>query len=149
MTICSSGRSAVIVAAPSAFYTGLIPYLREDADRPVPRSVRVLTTTMQTVALERIDERTVSVRPEGGYLLGLESLFRSRAHLLELNQRIELPDVKIQITELTQQGNPAEARFQFVAPLEDDSLTWFTWHDGQYKRFTLPPVGGTITLDLW
>ena len=139
----------VIVAAPSAFHTGLIPYLRERGGQSIPRTVRVLATTLRTVEVERIDSQTVAVRPAGGFLLGLESLFRSRDHALERNERIQLPDATIEVTELTPEGNPAEVRFRFTVPLSDASLAWFYWRRGEYAHFTLPEPGEAVTLALW
>ena len=42
--------------------------------------------------------------------------------------------------------SPAEQNFRFAAPLEDDSLRWLIWRDGDYVDFTPPPIGEHVIL---
>ncbi len=140
---------AVIVTAPSGFYTGYIPYLKQRAGQPVPKAVRVLTTTSYPVHITRLDTHTLSVQPTGGYFVGLASMFRGPGHPLAQNQQIVLPDMTITITELTSSQRPTKVQFHFITPLEDDSLRWFYWHRGEYKPFIVPDVGQTVAVQQW
>ena len=50
----------------------------------------------------------------------------------------------VEVTELTNDGRPAEASFEFAVPLEDSSLRWLKWKDGRFEPFVLPEIGETI-----
>jgi hypothetical protein len=52
----------------------------------------------------------------------------------------------VEITELTADGRPAEALFEFPFRLEDPELKWLKWEDGIYVPFDLPQVGTTLSL---
>ncbi len=65
---------------------------------------------------------------------------------MPLGHRVEMRGLTIEITELRPDGKPAEARFTFDRPLEDESLCWLHWRDGRFRPFDLPPVGGEVFL---
>lgn len=137
-----SGQTLVIVTAPNSFYPAFIPYLRDQAGQTVPARLRLLATGLYPVEVRRLDQRTLRVRPTGGYLLGLDTVFRGASHPLEPDKPVVLPDVTIHITALTLDGRPAEARFQFNGPLE--TKTWVYWQNGSYHPFPLPQVGEQV-----
>ncbi len=142
-------QHVIIVSAPSFYHASLIPYLRQRTGQAVPDLLRVLATTPYPVEVTRLEAQTLAIRPQGGFLLGLESLFRNQSHQLALRQRFDLAGMSIEIADLTPWGTPAEVYFQFDVPLEDNSLTWFYWQADQYKTFTPPPIGQTVILKAW
>jgi hypothetical protein len=119
----------------------------------------------------RRDTRTVLVRPEHGFLLPpgagvadernalppvefiymyqhLEKFFRGEAFPMTLGQRVELTGVSLEVTALTDDGRPSQARIRFTVPLEDPSLAWlqWNWEKGVYVPFILPAVGETVRI---
>lgn len=111
------------------------------------------------VRVTRIDERTLAIRPHGGYLAPsdtddwylnatrmFERYVRVEDRPLALGERVELEGLTIEITRLNGHGRPAEATFRFAVPLEDRSLRWFARHGTRYERFALPAVGESVLL---
>ncbi len=157
---------AVIVQTPTAFVSIQGFPIQVAAGRPTPRRFLVLGSSIHALSIERPDERTLLVRPQGGYLLPagsplpgteqpaldprylmpiFDGLYRDTTPV-RLHERFDVPGASIQVTELTPDGRPAEARFEFDARLEDPCLLWLRWEDGAYAPFEVPPVGGTVTL---
>jgi hypothetical protein len=50
----------------------------------------------------------------------------------------------IEVTDLTDDGRPAEATFRFRTPLDDPSLRWIEMTPTGYRPFTPPPIGKTV-----
>lgn len=158
-------QTVVVVQSVSAFastYSFLVSALKEG---PAPRRVYVLASGIYPTQVQRVSERTLSIRPAGGfyarpgsappsvapppwispvyYAQILDELFRAEEFPLEVGDVIELDGLRVRITELTERGNPAEAAFGFDVPLEDGSLRWLIWKGGVYAPYTPPPVGET------
>ncbi len=145
-----SDQTLVIVNAPTAFYPAFIFHLREQAGQPTPKHIRLLSSTIYPVKVSRPDARTLIVRPTGGYLLGFDSVFRGRGHDLQPGDTIHLMGMTAIVEALATNGQPAQVRFQFEVPLEDNTLHWVIWHEGQYVPFNVPDVGGKVKISsLW
>jgi hypothetical protein len=142
-------KSLIIVNSPSVINTAFTQVSRVLSGEPYPRHVRVLAPGGAAVSLARTDERTLVLRPDGGYLLRpFDQLYRGVHHPLALHERVQLTEVTVEITELTDDGRPAEATFRFDVPLEDPSHYWLQWTHGAYRPFTPPAVGDTVRLRL-
>ena len=142
-------KSLIIVNSPSAFSAAFTQVTRVLSGEPSPRHVRVLAPSGATVSLARTDERTLVLRPDGGYLFRpFDQLYRGVQHPLALHERVQLTGVTVEITALTDDGRPAEAAFRFDVPLEDPSHYWLQWTKGAYRPFTPPAVGDTVRLRL-
>src|SRR5262249_58307205 len=77
------------------------------------------------VTIRRPDDRTLTIRPDGGYLRWpLDRVFRSERREMPPGHRVALTGMTAEVTEVTPDGRPAEVAFHFDVPLEDDSLIW-------------------------
>ena len=113
----------------------------------MPRRVRVLATGTVPIEIVRPDSQTLSVRPEGGFLVSpLDWLFWSPAHPFAPGEVVEMTGLTATVKEVTEDGRPAEVAFRFSVPLEDPSLSWLQWGRGVYIPFTPPPVGEIVHL---
>ena len=140
-------QTVVIVNAPSALHAAYMPLQREFEGKPVPKRVRVLGPALPAITLTRPDERSLVIRPSDGYLNWfLDRLFRDPARPLALGERVELTGMVVEVTALTPDGRPAEAEFRFDVPLEDPSLFWLHWDDGEFRPCVPPSVGATLEL---
>jgi len=140
-------QDLVLVNPPIVFYAQYIYTARFLAGLPLPRRVRALAPGMVNLQITRPDDRTMSIRPEGGYLAyPFDNVYRGPAHPMHLGQRVELTNMTVEITDLTADGRPAEALFRFGVPLEDASLRLLKWEDGKYVPFAIPAVGDTSRL---
>jgi hypothetical protein len=159
-------QTALIVQTPNAFFPVFGPLMQLAAGRPSPERLLVLGSGIHAITIERPRRDTLVIRPEGGYLLPpgqalpgaaqpdfdprylmplFDVLYRD-ATPMPVGDRIELTGVSVEVTALTGDGRPAEARFHFDRSLEDPSLLWLRWRDGVWDRFVLPPVEGKVTL---
>jgi hypothetical protein len=99
---------------------------------------------MVPLSIYRPDERTLVVRPEGGFLASpFDNVYRDSDHPLKKGERVTLAGMTVDIVEITQDGRPAVAAFRFPCNLEDPSLRWLRWEGKRYAPFELPSVGET------
>lgn len=161
-------QTTLIVSTPSfsSFaYGALTRFLHGE---PYLSRTLVLGSGGQPIEIYRQDERTLLVRPEGGFLSHLGGrgpsgelerlLFDQRCSMQSLDrmyrdatpmtigQRIELLGVTVVITAVTDGGRPAEAAFRFAFALDNPLFRWIQWKDGAYVPFVLPVIGETVTL---
>jgi hypothetical protein len=142
-----AGRTMVIVNPPAEPLVAYFLVSRSARHQPRPARVRWLAATFSSVEVERIDARTLRVRPECGLLEDeVDRLLRDPARPFPVGSRVALTGMTAEVTALTADQRPAEARFTFDVPLEDPSLVWSAWTGGGFARWTPPPVGARVTL---
>jgi hypothetical protein len=143
------GQDLVVVNPPAAFFASASVLEWAAEEEPMPRHVRILTSSLLgSVEVHRSGRNTLVVRPEYGYIAWvLDELFRSDRHPLSVGDTVELTGMTVEVTKLTEDGRPAEASFTFSVPLEDDSLRWLQHKDGRFVPFAPPAVGETVVLE--
>jgi len=143
-----SGQDLIVVNPPEAFAMLESSLIWAGNGDPLPRRVRILLSSrLRPVEICRLDDRTLVVRPEAGFIHGwADPLLRSPGQPLSVGEKIEQSGMTVEITELRPDRRPAEAVFRFAVPLEDASLRWLQWHDGQYVPFIPPPTGQRVKL---
>jgi hypothetical protein len=141
-------QDLVVVNPPSTFLALTCLPAWASEGKPLPRRMRILASSQfGPVEVHRIDEKTITVHPRGGYLVTiLDKLFRSDQHRFSIGDRIELMGMTVEVTELTEKGLPAEAAFTFSVDLEDESLRWLQYKEGEYVPFIPPAVGQSVVL---
>jgi hypothetical protein len=160
-------RLVFIVHTPTAFVSMLSPLLQATWGRPVPRSTVILGSTIHGVTISRPDDRTLRIRPKGGYLLpagsspdgdggsmpafdqryafpGFDLLYRDSP--MERGTRVSTAGIEVEVTEVTADGRPAESEFVFDRPLDAPAFEWVRWENGEYVRFALPEIGEVVEL---
>ena len=140
-------RTVVIVNAPSPAHAGYLILRRELSGQSVPRHTRVLAPAIPSVIIRRLDERTLAIRPQGGYLRwALDQVFRSERRRFAPGEQVRLTGMTVTVTALTTDGRPAEATFQFDVPLESPSLLWLCFRGDGFEPFTPPAVGQEVEI---
>jgi hypothetical protein len=161
-------QTVLIVSTPSytSFAYGALTRLLYGP--PYLSRTLVLGTGSHPIELHRPDERTLCLRPEGGFLASTgalrpgreveQLLFDERRTLLSLDrlyrddtpmiagQQFKLFGVTVEITTVTDDGRPAETTCRFATKLESRLFRWMRWDDDAYVPFAVPAVGQTITL---
>ena len=158
----------LIVNTPTAFVSIWGPLIQRLQERPGAARSLVLGSGIHRIEILRLDERSIRIRPEGGFLAlpgaprpGHEAaqpafdmrymfplfdrLYRD-ASPMRRGERIELTGVTVEIEAVTADGRPAAATFRFDRSLADSSLRWLQWRHGVYVPFALPAVGEPVTL---
>ena len=141
-------QDLVIVNPPSAFLALTCLPAWASEGKPLPRHMRILASSQfDPVEVRRINDKTITVRPRGGYLVTVfDRLFRDDKQGLSVGERIELTGMTVEVTELKSNGRPAEAAFSFSVALEDASLYWLQYKKGRYVPFHPPAVGQSVEL---
>jgi hypothetical protein len=143
-------QDLVLVNPPSAMHVAYFVVQRDFAGLPVPRHIRQLASGPGPLTMQRLDERTLEIRPNNGYGgWAFERLFRTEQHPFKAGDRIALTGMNIEITEVAPDGRPAVARFRFGVPLEDGSLRWLAFEHGEFRPFKPPQIGGEVKLGGW
>ncbi|HSD66861.1 MAG TPA: hypothetical protein VLF95_09180 [Vicinamibacteria bacterium] len=141
------GKTLVILSS-AAEMTTFPPWMqRQVSGVPLPAHMRVLATCFAQVHVARLDERTLRVRPEKGFLdhdwlrmvRGLSRPFRP-------GDEVVLSGLRARVREITGDGRPAEVDFTFDVPLEDPSLLWTRLQAGGTLIPWSPPAVGESQL---
>lgn len=137
-----AGQDLVVVNAPSPLHVSYLLITGELEGRPLPRRLRCLATGTTPMSVRRTDRRAIVIRPRAGfYPWLLDRLLRSEDHPMHRGETVELSGMRVEVLETTAEGRPVAARFTFDVPLEDSSLRWLRWREGQFEAFTPPRVG--------
>jgi hypothetical protein len=140
-------QDLIVVNAPSPFHAGFLPLMRDLDGEPAPQHTRILAAGLPAVVLQRPSADSLEVRPSTGYLHWVfDRLFRGREAPFRVGDRVHLTRLEVEIVELTVDGRPAAARFNFAVPLEHASLRWLQWLNGEFVPFTPPPIGEIVEL---
>ena len=91
--------------------------------------------------VSRVDDRTLVIRPEGGFYG--KGRFE-RASRFAVGDRLEFPGMTVEIRDVERGGLPLEAAFVFDVPLEDESLVWLERRGRVFESFRPPAIGETL-----
>jgi hypothetical protein len=143
-------QDLIIINPPVAFVMLTSPLIWEANNYPMPRHIRVLTSSLfQPVEVHRPDAGTLIVKPRYGYYVYvLDALFRNEQHPFSVGDRVELTGMTVEIKEMTDDGRASVAAFKFSVPLEDPSLRWLQYKNGEFIPFTPPPIGQSVVLQV-
>ncbi|MEW6094248.1 MAG: hypothetical protein AB1531_09815 [Chloroflexota bacterium] len=164
-------KDFIIVNAPSPSLFLYFPAFREFTRQPLPAHLRILAPGFSSVSLTTVDERTLVIQPETGFLYSPEyldldgtaffplfhssysfqygdGLFRGQDYPMELGQQVDLSGISIEVISLTEDERPQAVRVTFDWPLEDESLVWlmWDWENARYIPFLLPDIGDTLLI---
>jgi hypothetical protein len=140
------GGTLVLVNPPSDLFVAYIVILRASEGRPLP-TTRWLATGTTDVAVTRIDQRTLNLKPEGGFIPFVsERMLRRLDRPFTVGQHIALSGVDILVVDVMPDGRPAEIQARFDRSLDDPSLHWAAWHRAGFAPWTPPPLGARVVL---
>ena len=142
-----TSKTVVIVNPPSELFSCYMPAVRAVRGEPMPGRLRGLAGVVESVDVTRLDDRTLSLRPRGGFLAREpERMLRSAVDGLPVGSNVTLDGMTVTVNAITPDGRPAEALFRFDTPLEDTSMLWFVWTRDGYARWVPPAIGETAHL---
>jgi hypothetical protein len=162
-------QDLIIVNSPSPGQSLYLLPLRHVREQPVPAHLRILSPAHTQIEVTRLDQQTVLIKPESGFLLPTQidlqsdikpfplahiaytyrygdAFFRENSMQMPIDGRVALPGMQVEVDSLTPDGRPWQARMVFDRPLEDPSLNWlqWDWESATYVPFLLPEVGQTV-----
>ena len=156
-------KQVVVVNAPSPFYFNYLNSLRRFQGLEIPERVRILAPGFFDVELERLDSRTLMVRPKYGFVVpdgfvgdhartappfgrvyAYQGLARSHGTTpFHVGQTMDLPGLTVRVEEVDGHGMATAARMEFSKPLNDPGVLWLRWDwpAERYVSLQPPPVG--------
>ncbi|MEW6236729.1 MAG: hypothetical protein AB1656_15200 [Candidatus Omnitrophota bacterium] len=165
-------QDLIVVNPPMALIVAYLIPLRLLDDESIPAHIRVLSPSLESIEVRRIDEYALAVRPQYGFMSPprwhkgnwtewrtyidfpnaikrFEQLIMSSHRPMSVGEKIRLTGLTIEITELTEDNRPAEAAYRFDVPLEDASLRWLQWNNKRwrYEEFIPPSIGRSVWLN--
>jgi hypothetical protein len=170
--LAESGRGEVIVVnAPSPFHFLYALSKWRLRAQSAPSSIRVLAPGYAPVGVTRLDDRTLLVRVEHGYLAPpgllvepgpgrspafhvayvyqqLDRFFRAEGFPMVPGDRVALTGMRAEVIAVTEDGRASDVRVRFAQPLEDPSVRWLSWDwtTRGYVPFVPPAIGATVRL---
>jgi len=140
-------KSVILLNPPIDALAGYIPTMRTATGRSRPKYLRWLATGASPLTVQRMDERTLRVEPAEGFLsLASERMQRDPKNIMNVGYTVTYPDLKIEVSRLTDDGRPAEILATFVFPLENQRLEFLRWSPNGFVPFALPRIGQTVEL---
>ena len=136
----------IVINTPLDMLGASLPIGQSGRGLAVPKNWWWLSATNRPVEVERIDERTIVLRPDGGFLRRpwAQIFRRPETHPMRAGHRVQLDGMQATVISATEVGRPLEVEFRFDEVLEDPSLNWLTWAHGRYVPFVLPQPGATV-----
>lgn len=133
-----------IVAATDMTQVLYVSLIRGQYGLPVPKHVRVLSSTFYPASLLRLDAHTLELRyPPGASMLvsPVEQMFRDPGIApLQAGQRVEVPGMSVRV-QAAEEGHPTTVRFRFSRHLDDPHLTFLVAAPTGFVRLVLPGIG--------
>ncbi len=164
-------KDAIFINTPNSLFFSFCTPFRIMNDMPIPKHIRILSPGREPIQIKRIDDKTLSVKPDLGFLppvdvnlkenptlfdhynpnnadKKLERLLLRRDTEFNVGQQVNLDGVRIEIVSITEDKRPLEVRYYFERSLEDDSMVWYFWDMKHWKfePFTLPQIGETMVV---
>ena len=146
----SEDRTVVIVNAPSPVHASYLILRRELGGQSVPRHTRVLAPAIPSVTIHRLDERTLAIRPRGGYLRWvLDQVFRSERRPFALGEQVRLTGMTVTIS-CPHCRRPAGRgdRSGSTCPWNLRPFVWLCFRGGGFEPFRPPAVGQAVEIRL-
>jgi hypothetical protein len=129
--------------------TAYVPVMRLVEGLSPPGHTLSLGPIGQGLMVERIDERSLRIRPERGWLHSPgEGMLRDDSPF-QVGQRIDRAGYSVEVRALADRGRPAEAIFTFDRPLEDPVHAWRLLVGQGHEVWTPPAPGERRQVAAW
>jgi hypothetical protein len=143
----AAGREAVLVTAPDYYVLRLARMMNELDRAPAPTRWRALAYGPEPVTVSRPDARTLILHYEGGAMrTPAMQLYRGPDAPISKGQRVVLEGSAIEVLDVTSDGRPLRARFEFAESVDSARYRFYYWADNHILPFAMPPVGGRRAL---
>ncbi len=142
-----TGRTLVVpwmAFEPAVYFSW---YKRDFEGAPKPGRTRILAASFGDVSVTRLDDVTLRVRPEDGFLASEASrMYRGPSRPFHPGDEVALSNMTARVTEVTDGGRPQTVEFRFSAPLESPEWLWMRGSGGGLVDWSPPKVGETVVV---
>ena len=142
-----AGATVVLLNPPNDGHGAALVARRVARGEPRPRFVLPLAGGTTEVSVTRVNERSLRIRPAGGFLEHtVDRNWRSLARPIPIGSVVRLSAMTVTVLDSTPDHRPAEALFEFDAPLDDPRFLWRRWSHTGFVPWSPPPIGETVRL---
>jgi hypothetical protein len=143
----AKGKTLVLVNPPLDVFAVYFPVFRGARHWTLPDHFRWLATGEADLTITRVDESSLALSPEGGFLAtASQVMFRRVDRRFALNEEIKLNGTTYKVVSLTEDGRPQQLLVHFDRPLESPDFAWRVWGKHEYLPFTPPAIGKSVLL---
>jgi hypothetical protein len=112
-----------------------------------PASMQQLYAGSSELVIERIDARTLEVRPARGWgERPIERVFGSIPRMPRQGAELTLDRVRLRVQASADDGRPMSVQFRFTTPLESPERLWLAWRGTSPEPWRPPPIGQRVVL---
>ncbi len=137
LNINSDNSKLIIINGPVENISYLGPMLLY-ANQPNPAKIWNFSSNQSTTLVKRVADNQLRIRQHGGFLQQADQVFRHvPSDPMKLGQQIQLTGADISVTELLDDGRPAEITVTFAQNLSKPEYNMVYWHKNAYHSFSL------------
>lgn len=154
-------QTLVCPATPGPFFFAMTYVTRQGMHRRAPARILGLAAATTTVTVERLNDSSVRISPQSGFLAGpvalpgnpafsigygatlFDFLYRPFHSPILRGTVTQTAGVEILVTETDPSGRPLSIEAQFPQPADNPIYRWVTFTGGKYYPFILPEPGHT------
>lgn len=141
------GKTVVIVTAPQFNYATYTLFTRQELGLSTPDRATAVATGLNATTVTRVDDHTLQLASEEGFMTAaLDRVFCHPDHQFEAGRTVSLSGLSIQVTRVSDSGDPIEIECTFEHSLNDPSLLFTAWSAEGYVPFELPPLGENVEI---
>lgn len=164
----SSSDRVILVNAPLPFFVSHLPFYRYHLGLGQLKELKLLAPAYTPLTLKRVSETSLEIKAVYGFSIVEESsphsdsddisihkaflfkalgnIYRGSHNPFQAGEIIELGDVKIDVLEVNEIGDPVKVRFNFSDSLS--SFKWLFWNakDERFETLALPTGAEVIHL---
>jgi hypothetical protein len=113
---------------------------------PLPAHARILSQGVTPLTIKRIGPDQLHLRASHGITDFFTHVVMVVSEDVKAGREVEVEGMRVKSAPSAPDEYPTEAVFTFDRRLEDPSLLWFFWYDGEFRRLTLPKVGQSVDI---
>jgi len=141
-------KPVIITNIPVDLMLGYLPMILEAEAKPQPKYFRLLTATFSKVKISRPDASSLVVQVSGGlFQTPWARSFRDITSPFVKGDRVEIPEMLIEVINTTPDGRPETIRFTFPKDLDKMDAVWVSWSPDGFQTFAVPEMGKSVTIN--
>lgn len=110
-----------------------------------PRAIYSMAPGSTKLTVSRQGDR-LTIDAAEGYIHHYDSLFRSKSTPFTIGETIHLSNMTATVLSVTEDHRPKSVEFLFKQGIENPSIQFLRWKDGEYHHFELPEQNETTEL---
>lgn len=143
-----AGKTLVFLHASDYYQTKLVHSAFALAHVPGPLRAYGLSYGAGPVLAERTGAHTLELTwPNGLWDQEIDGLYRDPRDRMAVGDTVSLTDLTVRVLEVTPDGRPRRARFDFAMDLDAPALHWVRWDRSEPQVFRWRDTGPSIHID--